>query len=341
MKRFVILLVIIAVCAVAWVASQRFHAPNAVSSDNRQVLYYTCSMHPNVRSDKPGDCPICGMKLVPVYAKADALVATATSPLNWAANSTGRKLLYYQSAMHPWIKSDKPGKCPICGMDLVPVYEGDSGAETNMPPGMVKLNAESVSVINVQTDIATNRPIARTIHFAGEIVANSWSQSWFEFTAYQRDLEWLKAGQTLKVTLPGTDKIYTAQIKVRGVQPFADKDFESMTTGVKVRAELSESPVKIGELGASKYFNGLYAESHLVAETENVLAVPRTAVISRGQGTYVFVDKGGGYYQLRPVLLGRIGDDFAEVRANLDAGEKVVTTGNLMIDSEAQLANGQ
>jgi len=98
--------------------------------------------------------------------------------------------------------------------------------------------------------------------------------------------------------------------------------------------------VEIGDFGKNKSFNGLYAESHLVAETESVLAIPRTAIISRGQGAYVFVDKGGGYYQLRPVLLGRIGDDFAEVRGNLVAGEKIVTTGNLLIDSEAQLANG-
>ncbi len=26
--------------------------------------YYTCSMHPQVMQDKPGDCPICGMKLI-------------------------------------------------------------------------------------------------------------------------------------------------------------------------------------------------------------------------------------------------------------------------------------
>ena len=27
-----------------------------------------------------------------------------------------RKILYYQSTMHPWVKSDKPGKCTVCGM---------------------------------------------------------------------------------------------------------------------------------------------------------------------------------------------------------------------------------
>ena len=33
----------------------------------------------------------------------------------------------YQSPMHPWITSEKPGNCTICGMALVPVYEGESG----------------------------------------------------------------------------------------------------------------------------------------------------------------------------------------------------------------------
>ena len=27
-----------------------------------------------------------------------------------------RRILYYQSAMHPWVKSDKPGRCTVCGM---------------------------------------------------------------------------------------------------------------------------------------------------------------------------------------------------------------------------------
>ena len=39
---------------------------------------------------------------------------SATTPS--ASTKSERKLLYYQSAMHPWVKSPKPGRCTICGM---------------------------------------------------------------------------------------------------------------------------------------------------------------------------------------------------------------------------------
>ena len=41
-----------------------------------------------------------------------------------------KKVLYWVDPMHPAYKSDKPGTAPDCGMDLVPVYEGDAGPES-------------------------------------------------------------------------------------------------------------------------------------------------------------------------------------------------------------------
>ena len=71
------------------------------------------------------------------------ILITAAAAVGWFArphfsgagtvheNSTvaERKILFYQSAMHPWIKSDKPGRCTICGMQLTPVYEGEKGLD--------------------------------------------------------------------------------------------------------------------------------------------------------------------------------------------------------------------
>src|SRR5258708_9607795 len=84
-----------------------------------------------------------------------------------ASSATGRKILYYQSAMHPWIKSDKPGKCTICGMELVPVYEGDKGFDG--AEGLVTLNTNSINVIHVQTAEVRRQPLQRSLQVAGTI----------------------------------------------------------------------------------------------------------------------------------------------------------------------------
>lgn len=108
-----------------------------------------------------------------------ALVAVVAALGGWFARSwksprsaaTGepadRRILYYQSAMHPWIKSDQPGKCTICGMDLAPVFEGEAGFAAS--PDLVTLSSNSITVAHVQTHPVTRGTLVRTLNLAGTV----------------------------------------------------------------------------------------------------------------------------------------------------------------------------
>jgi Cu(I)/Ag(I) efflux system membrane fusion protein len=65
MKK-VILIISVAVCMVLLISckSGSTNAKNNSEMENVSAKVYTCTMHPEVRSDKPGNCPKCGMELV-------------------------------------------------------------------------------------------------------------------------------------------------------------------------------------------------------------------------------------------------------------------------------------
>jgi Cu(I)/Ag(I) efflux system membrane fusion protein len=76
-----------------------------------------------------------------------------------------KKILYYKDPMHPWITSDKPGKAPDCGMDLVPVYEG----EEEMEDGIVKIDPVIVQNIGVKIEPVKRMNLTKTIRTVGRV----------------------------------------------------------------------------------------------------------------------------------------------------------------------------
>lgn len=89
---------------------------------------YTCPMHPEVQSDKPGDCPKCGMRLQPKEppATSDTKPGMNVTPAGQPGKPSGSQTTYY-CPMHPEVTSAGPGKCPKCGMDLVPKKRAGAG----------------------------------------------------------------------------------------------------------------------------------------------------------------------------------------------------------------------
>ncbi len=91
----------------------------------RKGTVYTCPMHPDIRQSEPGDCPECGMHLVP-EDKADGHGHHHGTHGNAAESPAGRydtvpasyTGAVYTCPMHPEVRQTHPGACPICGMGL-------------------------------------------------------------------------------------------------------------------------------------------------------------------------------------------------------------------------------
>ncbi len=138
MKKIIILSISLFIAAPALFAQTKAGKEDTT----KHTTLYSCPMHPDVTSDKPGKCPKCGMdlKLTPKEQMKKAVTKTYTCPLHPDVFShdpgkcpqCGRKLTLspkeqmkakvvklYTCPMHPEVALDKVGKCPKCGKALV------------------------------------------------------------------------------------------------------------------------------------------------------------------------------------------------------------------------------
>jgi len=124
---------------------------------NKQL--YTCPMHPEIITDQPGQCPKCGMDLVPVKQ---------TEPENIPGNKkpAKRKIIYWQAPMDPTEIYDHPGKSKM-GMDLVPVYEDEQSASS-----AIKIDPVTVQNMGVRLAEVKRSDFRRTIRSVASVDYN-------------------------------------------------------------------------------------------------------------------------------------------------------------------------
>ncbi len=152
MKKVVITAIVSIVLGLGggWLIFHQGHTAN--SSQERKILYYRDPMSPQITSPTPKKSSD-GMDYVPVYDESQS-------------QGGERKIAYYKDPMHPWFTSDKPGKAPDCGMEMVPVYEGESDTKG------IKIDPVTVQNIGVKVETVERRKLNRIIRTTGTVTSD-------------------------------------------------------------------------------------------------------------------------------------------------------------------------
>lgn len=127
---------------------------------------YQCPMHPQVIMDHEDNCPICGMKLVPMEQ--------ASGPAAPALAADKGKVLFYRNPMDPKVTSPAPMKDEM-GMDYVPVYESElKGQEGAAVEGLatVRIDPERQQLIGLTTAPVAEGPVGGELRTTARVAVD-------------------------------------------------------------------------------------------------------------------------------------------------------------------------
>ncbi len=194
-------------------------------------------------------------------------------------------------SMHPQIREDGPGQCPICGMDLIPVT--DAGAELAVE-GAVQMSSTAMQIANVQTVIVERAEPTKEIYLSGKVVADERNvgeiaarfggrieKLYVNFTGQQ-----VKRGQALA-------SVYSPELVTAQKELFEAAKFRESNPSFY---EAAVNKLKLWDLSNRQIENIL--ESQEVRYNFNVLAPQSGTVMTRNVSAGDYVQKGQSLFEV-------------------------------------------
>lgn len=186
-------------------------------------------------------------------------------------------------------------------------------------------------IYSTVSGIVTERKVTQGQYVnAGEVLftITDLSTIWVKADVYQPDLPSIRTGQSVEITsdsLPGTT--------LHGRVGFLDTSINPQTRTASARIEVPNPSMRLRP--------GMFVQVKFAAPAgHDVLAVPRSAVLDTGKRKFVYVPKGNGEFEERQVQLGPAGTDYYPVLAGLKEGERIVSQGSFLIDSQTRITGG-
>jgi RND family efflux transporter MFP subunit len=146
---------------------------------------------------------------------------------------------------------------------------------------------------------------------------------WIMADVFENDAQYLHPGMQVRVSLPNQGKALTG--RVSDVLP----QFDPATRTLKVRLEVDNPGYILRP--------DMFVDVELAIAFSRAIVVPAGAVLDSGLKKTVFVERGEGLFTPRLVETGRRFDDRVEIAKGLQPGERIVVSGNFLINSETRL----
>ncbi len=281
--------------------------------------YYTCSMHPQVKQDKPGKCPICGMELIPVYKGSENRITVneeKVALLKIKSVPVEKRELIKKIQIPAKIVKDE--ELYIAQQELISAKDG---SEEILKSAILKLRLMGFS------DKEISRMIEQKSIDESLIIPNQ-HRAWLIADIYEQDISLIKPKQKAQIKFSAYP-----EKEFSGIIVAVEPQVNPQTRRSKARILLNHPMVNL--------YTDMYADVSIEIPSGKSLAIPYSSLIDTGRRKVVYVEIQPGVYELRRVETGIETDDYIQIRNGLSENEKVVIDGNFLLDSQTTLAGGQ
>ena len=293
-----------------------------------KTIYY-CPMHPNYTSDRPGECPICGMTLVPMKKEApkhegmthEGMSAETKSQATVTISPERQQLIGVKKA----IIKNQDAQWTIRTVGRV-AFDPELAVTQREYIEAVRLGDRSLAEAARQRLILMGMSSEQIKGLKGQVQRNLYlpqKTAWVYPIIYEYDVPFVSIGQSVTVELPQGSG--TREGIIRAIDPVIDQT----TRTARLRLEVPNTDQALKP--------NMFINATITKDLGQKLLVPKDAVIDSGERKIVFVIHEGEQFMPHEVKLGAELSDSYIVESGLKEGDEVATAANFFIDAESKL----
>jgi Cu(I)/Ag(I) efflux system membrane fusion protein len=317
-----------------------------VNDQDHQNKTWTCPMHPQIRQDQAGKCPICGMDLVKAATVAltddqsKAHTPEGHAPFSLSNNriqmigiKTGvvEKKMLFKSIEAPGRVAFDPELYTAQNEFIESVKQLQRVKDTPLPD--VKHSAERMvdsAKLRLKILGLSDQQIARLRDTGGPgtgsnlLIASPGENVWIYAEVFEMDLGQVEQGQEVKLSggaLEGKELF--------GKVASVDRVINPLSRTAKVRVQVPNAKAQLRPEA--------FVDATILSPLGEQIVVPFDAILDSGKEAWVFVVKDDGHFEPRTVIIKHYAGEDVAIASGLETGEKIVTSANFLVDSESRL----